>query len=105
MARDNTISLDLNNPEFHDSLFALQKPERLAVLDTLKKIRQLTWQQLYSDKGLRWEKISSIKPPTGIAVIYSLRLNKSCRATAYRDGNLLRFLTIFSDHDATYGKK
>ncbi|WP_218163258.1 hypothetical protein [Desulfovibrio desulfuricans] len=99
------IRLDLNNPVFQDALFALQKEERLAVLDTLKKLRQLHWPQLYADKGLRWEKIASIKPPEGISALYSLRITRSCRATAFRDGDFLRFLTIHSDHDATYGKK
>ena len=105
MGNNHPIRLDLNNPVFQDALFSLQKQERLAVLDTLKKLRQITWSQLYVDKGLRWEKIASIKPPKGIPALYSMRITKSCRATAYRDGDMLRFLTIYSDHDATYGKK
>jgi hypothetical protein len=64
----------------------------------------LTWNQLYRDHGLKWEKITSIKPPKGIDVVYSLRITKSLRATAHRDGDFLRFLTIAPDHDATYGK-
>ncbi len=27
------------------------------------------------------------------------------RATAYREGDFMRFLTIQQDHDSTYGKK
>lgn len=99
------VRLDLNNPVFQDNLLTLQKPERLAALDTLNKIRQLTWNQLYRDQGLKWEKITSIKPPQGIAAIYSLRITRARRATAYRDGEFMRFLTIAPDHDATYGKK
>jgi hypothetical protein len=49
------VILDLNNHSFQENLFSLQKTERHAALDTLSKIRQLTWQQLYRDKGLRWE--------------------------------------------------
>jgi hypothetical protein len=105
MASDGGIRLDLNNPIFQEALFSLQKAERLAMLDTLKKLRQITWAQLYVDKGLHWEKITSIKPLTGISVLYSLRISKNCRATAFRDGEMLRFLTIYSDHDAAYGKK
>jgi hypothetical protein len=52
-------------------LFALQELERHAALNTLKKIRQLTWQQVYSGQGLKWEKITSVKPPAGIDAIYS----------------------------------
>jgi hypothetical protein len=65
------VRLDLNNQVFQENLLTLQKPERLATLDTLNKIRQLTWNQLYRDSGLKWEKIISIKPPQGIATIYS----------------------------------
>jgi hypothetical protein len=99
------VRLDLNNPIFQEGLFGLQKVERHAALDTLKKLRQLTWSQVYRDSGLKWEKISSIKPPPGIDAIYSLRITQSRRCTAYREGEYLRFLTIAPDHDSTYGKK
>ena len=99
------VRLDLHNPVFQDHLLTLQKPERHAALDTLQKIRQLTWNQLYCDQGLKWEKISSVRPPQGIDAIYSLRITRACRAPAYRDGDFIRLLTIAPDHDATYGKK
>ncbi len=106
MARPEAkIRLDLNNPVFQGNLLTLQKPERHAALDALNKIRQLTWHQLYHDQGLRWEKITSIKPPKGIDAIYSLRITQARRATAYRDGDFMRLLTIAPDHDATYGHK
>lgn len=105
MASDGAIRLDLNNPVFQDAFFALQKEERLATLDTLQKLKRLSWPQLYADKGLRWEKITSITPPKGIPAVYSLRISRSCRATAFRDGDFLRFLTLYADHDAAYGKK
>jgi len=99
------VRLDLNNPNFQDALFGLEKPERLAALDTLSKLRLLTWSQLYRDTGLKWEKIASLKPPPGIDLLYSLRITRSRRATAYRDGDFIRLLTIAPDHDSTYGKK
>jgi hypothetical protein len=95
------IRLDLNNPTFQANLLSLQKPERHAALDALNKIRQLTWNQLYADKGLKWEKISSVKPPKGVDAIYSLRITQSRRVTAYRDGDFIRFLTVAADHDST----
>jgi len=58
-----TIRLDLNNPVFLEQLLTLQKAERHAALDTLNKIRQMAWTQLYRDAGIKWEKITSIKPP------------------------------------------
>ena len=102
---DALVRLDLNNPVFQANLLTLQKPDRHAALDTLNKLRQMTWLQVYRDNGLKWEKIVSVRPPPGIETLYSLRLTQSRRATAYRDGDFIRFLTIAPDHDATYGKK
>lgn len=99
------VLLDLNNPVFQENLLGLQKPERHAALDTLNKIRQLTWEQIYRDNGLKWEKIVSANLPPGIETIYSLRITRSRRATAMRDGRYIRFLTVAPDHDSTYGKK
>jgi hypothetical protein len=101
---DNVL-LDLNNPTLQENLLGLQKPEKLAALDTLKKIRQLNWAQVYRDNGLKWEKVVSVRPPQGIDAIYSLRITQSRRATAYRDGPYMRLLTLAPDHDSTYGKK
>ena len=102
---DAEVRLDLNNPLFQEQLLSLQKNERHAALDTLNKIRKLTWNQLYRDQGIKWEKITSIKPPAGIDAVYSLRISQSRRATAHRDGDFIRLLTIAPDHDATYGMK
>ena len=99
------VRLDLNNPVFQENLLGLQKAERHSALDTLNKLRQMTWRQVYQDRGLKWEKIVSVRPPAGISAVYSLRLSQSRRATAYRDGAFLRLLTIPPDHDATYGKR
>ena len=104
-SRDAEVRLDLNNPVFQEQLLSLQKNERHAALDTLNKIRKLTWNQLVRDQGSKWEKITSIKPPAGIDAVYSLRISQSRRATAHRDGDFIRLLTIAPDHDATYGKK
>lgn len=102
---ETRIRLDLNNPVFQEHLFKLQKVDRHAALDTLNKIRQLTSIQLYPGPGIKCEKITSIKPPVGIDAVYSLRISRSRRATAHRDGEFLRLLTIAPDHDATYGKR
>lgn len=102
---DVLVRLDLNNPVFQEQLFALQKPERNAAIDTLKKIRQLTWAQVYRDNGLKWERVVSVKPPPGIDAVYSLRITQSRRCTAYRDAHFMRLLTVAPDHDSTYGRK
>jgi hypothetical protein len=102
---DALIRRDLNNLVFQENLLSFQKPEGHAALDTLNKIRQLTWSQLYRDNGLKWEKVGSVKPPAGVAAIYWLHITQSRRATAFRDGDFIRLLTIASDNDSTYGKK
>jgi hypothetical protein len=102
---ESLVLLDLNSPIFQENLFSLPKPERHSAVETLKKIRQLSWPQLYGDRGLKWEKITSAALPEGIDAVYSLRLSQSRRATAYRDGDYMRLLSIVPDHDATYGKK
>lgn len=102
---DARLRLDLNNPVFQEHLLTLQKPERHAALDTLNKLRQMTWNQVHRDNGLKWEKITSVKPPAGLDAVYSLRITQARRATAYRDGEFIRFLTIAPDHDSTYGTK
>ena len=102
---ERNVQLDLNNEVFQENWLGLEKQERNRVTDTLKKLRQLTWSQVYRDQGLKWEKVTSVIPPKGIDAIYTLRITQSRRATAYRDGNFMRLLTIAPDHDAAYGKK
>ncbi len=102
---ESRVRLDLNNPIFQQHLLALQKLDRHAALDTLGRLRQMTWNQVYRDQGLKWEKIVSFKPPAGIDAIYSIRITQSRRATAYRDGDFIRLLTIAPDYDSAYGKK
>jgi len=102
---DSLVRLDLNNEVFQENLLTLPKPDRHSALETLNKLRRMTWAQVYRDNGLKWEKIGGQKLPAGIGAIYSLRITQSRRATAYRDGANIRFLTIAPDHDATYGKR
>ena len=99
------VQLDLNNPEFLKNLLELDKSERNRVLDTFKKLLKLDWDQVYRDPGLKWEKITSVKPPKDMDAIYAIRITQSRRATAVRDGVFMRFLTVQPDHDSTYGKK
>ena len=96
------IRLDLNNPVFQRQLFALQKPQQLGVLATLRKLADLRWPQVYQDRGLRWELIHSRSGPDGRR-LYSLRISQEFRAVAYRDeGGWLRLLSLHPDHDSAY---
>lgn len=56
---DEALLLDLNNPVFQRDLFALVKVDQQALLSTLKRLRGMTWRQVYTDQGLKWEAIHS----------------------------------------------
>ena len=87
------IKVDLNNPIFQADLFNLEKNEQIALIKTLKKIHQLTWIELYSDHGLKWEVILSKQTKSGER-IYSFRFSKKYRALALREGDFLRVLSF-----------
>jgi hypothetical protein len=100
------IQLDLNNPEFQANLLALEKSDAgllatVSVLKTLRLLQAMSWDQLQSSKGLRWELIQSRQGPAGQR-LYSLRISRSCRAVAWRDGPWLRLLSLHPDHDSAY---
>lgn len=95
------IQLDLNNPEFQENLFTLNKIEAWSVLKTLKLLQVMTWEQIQASKGLRWELILSRQGLDGQR-LYSMRISQSCRAVAWRDGLWLRFLSLHPDHDSAY---
>ncbi len=95
------IRLDLNNPVFQRLLFNLSKNDQHNTLNTLRKLANMTWQQVYSDYGLKWEVILSQKGPGGNK-LYSFRIGKGFRGIACRDGSWLRLLSLHPDHDSAY---
>ena len=97
----SNVLLDFNYTTFQDELFALQKIEQTAFLSTCKKIRQLTWNEVYKNKGLRWEEITSKIGKTG-SKIYSIRFSQKYRAVVTRDGDFMVFYSIHPDHDSAY---
>ena len=96
---DVRVVLDLNYPDFQAELFELDPAELRKVLKALKKLRALTWQDTFRDKGLHWEELKS-RPGK-----YTVRLSQSYRAIVIRDGAAMRFLMLHPDHDSAYGKK
>jgi hypothetical protein len=97
------VRLDLNNPEFQEILFALEKHQQRTVLGTLRKLSAMTWSQIYHDSGLKWEAIVSRQGPEEQR-LYSLRMGKGFRAVAYREDDWLRLLSLHPDHNSAYGK-
>lgn len=96
-----SIKIDLNNPGFQKDLFGLEKNELSALVKTLKKIHKLTWAELYSDHGLKWETILSKQTKSGQR-IYTFRFLQKYRATALRQDDFLRLLALHPDHNSAY---
>ena len=95
------VLLDLNDPGFQEDWFLLGREDASAVISTLRKIRQLEWEQIYSDRGLRWEATSTQRGGSGRR-LYSLRVTKRMRALAFRQGDFLRLVSLHPDHDSAY---
>ena len=95
------MQLDLNNPVFQRQLFALEKEQQWDALRSLRRVSNMTWEQVYRDKGLKWEAISSRVGPQG-GRLYTFRMGRGFRAVAYRDGPWLRVLSLHPDHDSAY---
>ena len=99
--RHQPVRLDLNNPVFQRQLFSLSKSEQHNTLNTLRKLADMTWQQVYTDHGLKWEVIISQIGPRG-SRLFSFRIGKGFRGVAYRDRSWLRLLSLHPDHDSAY---
>jgi hypothetical protein len=95
------IRLDLNNRIFQSQWFALEKDERNAELQSCIKLATLGWDDLYRDRGFRWELIQSRRAADG-SRLYSIRITKKMRAVVRRTGEFLEMLTLHSDHDSIY---
>ncbi len=101
MTDESKPRLDLNSPEFQRAFFRLEKNRQRMVLNILRKLFGMTWEQVYRDSGLRWEAILSKRGPSGQR-LYSLRVGRGFRAPAARDGDFLRLLSLHPDHESAY---
>ena len=95
------VLLDLNHPTFQTHWFALPAAEALKVMEALRRIGKMTWNELYADRGIRWEMIRSRTTPDGLRR-YSLRIGLKMRAVGYREGETLRLESPHPDHDSAY---
>lgn len=82
-------------------LFRLELAELKQMVGSLRQIRELDWSTLYRHTGFQWEAIRHLRTPHG-ATAHSLRLSENVRAVAYRDGDLLRVVSLHPDHDSAY---
>lgn len=101
MRKSGKVQLDLNSGAFQRQLFRLEKDQQRAVLNTLQKLSEMTWEQVYQDRGLRWEVIASRSGEEG-EKLYSVRMGKGFRAIVSRDEDLLRLVSLHPDHDSAY---
>ncbi len=95
------VKLDLNNSAFQKEWFALEKNDFVSTKNTLLKLSEMDWHQVYSDKGLRWEKIQSVKTEKG-RTLYTIGLSKKFRAVVYRKNEFIIFVSLHPDHDSAY---
>jgi hypothetical protein len=65
------VQLDLNSPVFQRQWFRLQKRDQGQVLGILRKLLDMEWDQVYKDRGLKWELVLSQSGPKGSACIVS----------------------------------
>lgn len=103
MAGSRKDRLDLNSPEFQDIFFRLPLADLKQVVASLARLRELEWNALYRHPGFQWESIGHLTGPGG-AKVYSLRLSQKIRAIGYRDGDLLRLVSLHPDHDSVYDR-
>ena len=108
-ATNSLVMLDLNYPKFLESLFALEKSDKIQLIKQLEKISKLNWTEVQRDPGLKWEKIHPV--PAALQrylqddktrALYSIRLTQSKRAVVLREGDYMRFLALPKEHDSTY---
>lgn len=102
MSASDKVRLDLNSPLFQRQLFELQKDQQHGVLLTLRKLSEMTWDQVYRDSGLRWEAVHA-QIGSGQERLYSIRMGKAFRAICCREKDWLRLVSLHPDHDSAYG--
>lgn len=96
---DDKVLLDLNYPAFQSELFELDAPELKKIIKIFKKLWGMSWNDVFKDRGLKWE------APKSTPGKFTIRRSQSYRAIVVRADCWMRFQTLHQDHDGTYGKK
>jgi hypothetical protein len=86
--------IDLNDDQFQNQVFELQKNDLMALLKTLRKLKKLSWEQVFRDSGLKWESIGAER--------YTIRITLKCRAIVGRNADEVKFISLHPDHDSAY---
>jgi hypothetical protein len=86
--------VDLNDDRFQDQFFALEKVDQIAMIKAFRKLKQLSWSQVYRDSGLKWESIGNDE--------FTIRITLKCRAIVRRRADEVQFMSLHPDHDSAY---
>ncbi len=103
------VLCDLTFPRLLKQLEHLEDSEFNQFEESVKKIEQMTWDQIYKTssktqkRGLNWEVIENQQTKSG-KKIASIRISKKFRARVCRDGKCMRFISLHPDHDSAYGE-
>ncbi|OGQ17366.1 MAG: hypothetical protein A3B70_06570 [Deltaproteobacteria bacterium RIFCSPHIGHO2_02_FULL_40_11] len=101
------VQCDLEYPEFQNQLKHLSDQEFNDFIRCIRKIKQMTWQQIYQTssrtqkRGLNWEVLHGQKTASD-ATIASIRVTQKFRARVTRAGCYMRFISLHPDHDSAY---
>ena len=95
------VQLDLNFQAFQQQFVLLDNENALALRNTLKKLLQLEWNQVYRDSGLNWELVQG-QPKSAENRFYTIRITQKFRAVVSRDGAWMVFHGLYTDHDGAY---
>lgn len=101
------VECDLEFPRILEELAELSIDELDQVEASIRKINQMSWDQIYKTssktqkRGLNWEPIAGQTTRSG-KTIASIRISKKFRARVCRDGKFMRFISLHPDHDSAY---
>ncbi|HMT09791.1 MAG TPA: hypothetical protein PKA82_17525 [Pyrinomonadaceae bacterium] len=101
------VECDLEFPRVLQELAELSLDELEQVEASIRKINQMSWDQIYKTssktqkRGLNWEPIAGQTTRSG-KTIASIRISKKFRARVCRDGKFMRFISLHPDHDSAY---
>ena len=92
-------------PAFDDAVMAAELPVRKAAAGMILILQQLDLPQLWTHRGLNFEKLHGMIEPVTGEQLYSLRVTGSARAiTCLLKGPAIVLVSLHTQHDKAYRK-
>jgi hypothetical protein len=92
-------------PAFDDAVLAAELPVRKAAAGMILILQQLDLPQLWTHRGLNFEKLHGMIEPVTGEQLYSLRVTGSARAVACLvKGPAIVLVSLHTQHDKAYRK-